>query len=84
MGAFVTVEAGNLRINRSVRSDSSYLTSRDPRVHFGLNDATSADKIKVRWPDGHTKILTDVACNQIVIVKPTSNGSKNAADSVKP
>ena len=84
LGAFVTVEAGNLRINRSVRSDSSYLTSRDPRVHLGLNDATSADKIKVRWPDGHTKILTDVACNQIVIVKPTSNGSKNAADSVKP
>jgi hypothetical protein len=36
---------------RRVRTDSSYLSASDPRVHFGV-DATDADGISVEWPDG--------------------------------
>lgn len=84
LGAIVTVEAGSLTLNRTVRSDSSYLTSRDPRVHLGLKDASIAEKIKVRWPDGHTEVLTGVDCNQIVTVKPTMNHTEGAGKSTLP
>ena len=34
------------------RRASSYLSSVDPRVHFGLGPARRVDRIDVRWPDG--------------------------------
>jgi enediyne biosynthesis protein E4 len=34
----------------------SYLSSRDPRLHFGLGSADVADRVEVRWPSGKTDI----------------------------
>jgi hypothetical protein len=51
-GALVTVEAGGQRWRRLVQPGSSYLSSHDPRVHFGLGDASRVDAITIRWPDG--------------------------------
>ena len=30
----------------------SYCASNDPRIHFGLGSATSADTVMVYWPNG--------------------------------
>jgi hypothetical protein len=51
-GAQVTVVAGKRRWVRLVNPASSYLSSNDPRAHFGLGDAKSVDAIHVLWPDG--------------------------------
>jgi hypothetical protein len=53
---------------REVQVGSSYLSSEDPRVHFGLGDATSVAKLTVRYPDGTTKRLANVRGNRIVTV----------------
>ncbi len=37
---------------RRVRADGSYCSSNDPRVLFGLGDASSVRGIEVLWPDG--------------------------------
>jgi hypothetical protein len=50
-GAEVIVTAGGRRYWRLANSASSYLSSSDPRVHFGLASATY-DSIEVLWPDG--------------------------------
>ena len=52
IGARVLVVSGELRRMRTVTRGSSYLASSDPRVHFGLGDLQSVDRIEVRWPDG--------------------------------
>jgi hypothetical protein len=49
---------------------SSYLSSEDPRLHFGLGSATRVTSLTVRYPDGSRTRLTNVAANQIITVKP--------------
>jgi enediyne biosynthesis protein E4 len=34
-----------------LRAGESYLSSNDPRLHFGLGSATKAD-VEVLWPNG--------------------------------
>jgi hypothetical protein len=52
IGARVTVFAGGHRWVQEVRSGSSYLSSNDLRLHFGLGLASSIDHIEVVWPSG--------------------------------
>ncbi len=51
-GAEVTVLAGPRRWVRWLNPGYSYLTSNDPRVHFGLGPVEHVDAIRVLWPDG--------------------------------
>jgi enediyne biosynthesis protein E4 len=41
-------------------TSSGYLSSSDPRVHFGLGDSPVADFIEIRWPSGIVQTLTNV------------------------
>jgi hypothetical protein len=58
------------RLVRDVQAGSSYLSSEDPRVHFGLGDATKVKELIVRWPGGKVTRQHDVAADRIVTVKP--------------
>ena len=49
-----------------MHAGSSYLSSEDPRVHFGLGGATKVAALTVRYPDGTTTRLRDVAADRIV------------------
>jgi hypothetical protein len=51
IGARVTLVAGETRMARTVSRGGSYLSSHDPRVHFGIGRAAPA-RVEVRWPDG--------------------------------
>ena len=55
---------------REVHAGSSYLSSEDPRVHFGLGAATKVSELITRFPDGSESRLTGVAADQILVVKP--------------
>jgi hypothetical protein len=72
-GAEVTaVLPDGRKLRREVYAGSSYLSSEDPRAHFGLGKATELRELVVRWPDGEETRLTDVAANQLVEVKAPS------------
>jgi hypothetical protein len=47
---------------------SSYLSSSDPRIHWGLGDVTCLDEVLIRWPSGRSQTLRDVAADQILRV----------------
>jgi enediyne biosynthesis protein E4 len=47
---------------------SSYLSSSDKRVHFGLGSETSAQLVEIRWPSGVVQTLKDVRGDQILQV----------------
>jgi hypothetical protein len=56
------------RLVREVQAGSSYLSSEDPRVHFGLGEATRIRELLVRYPDGRETRLAGVAADRIVEV----------------
>jgi hypothetical protein len=51
-GAVVTVTAGSRSWQRHLQPGSSYLSSHDPRAHFGVGEAATIDTIDILWPDG--------------------------------
>ena len=66
-GAVVTAVLPDGRtLVREEQAGSSYLSSEDPRIFFGLGTAATVSRLLVRYPDGSEKRLTDVAANQIV------------------
>jgi hypothetical protein len=66
-GAVVTaVLPDGRRLVREVLAGSSYLSSEDPRVHFGLGGARRVARLIVRYPDGKTTQLNGVAADRIV------------------
>ncbi len=65
MGAWVGLErTGRKTLWRRVKSDGSYLSANDPRLHFGLGASPRADAIVVQWPDGQRERWTDIAAGR--------------------
>ena len=52
IGARVTVTTRDIEQVDEVRAGGSYLSTSDPRLHFGLGSAASFDRIEVLWPSG--------------------------------
>ncbi len=70
-GAVVTATLPDgRRLVREVHAGSSYLSSEDPRVHFGLGRATRVPELTVRYPGGRTTRLANVAADRIVSARP--------------
>jgi hypothetical protein len=53
----------------TVTTASSYLSSSDKRVHFGLGPETTAQKVEIRWPSGIFQTLNGVKADQILAVE---------------
>ncbi|HEY1987549.1 MAG TPA: CRTAC1 family protein [Terracidiphilus sp.] len=70
----------------TVTTSSGYLSSSDPRVHFGLGAATAIQRIEIKWPSGIQQVMTDQkADQQLTIDEPAeSNGPKTTAAADKP
>jgi enediyne biosynthesis protein E4 len=58
---------------QTVTTASSYLSSSDKRVHFGLGAIKTVNKIELRWPSGIRQELPDVAADQILRVDEPEN-----------
>ncbi len=52
VGATVYLTSHQIRQRGDVTSGGSYESSSDPRVHFGLGDATVITAVEVHWPSG--------------------------------
>ncbi len=68
VGARVTARYGGMVQAQEVLSQSSFYSSNDPRLHFGLGAATSAD-LEIRWPNGNREALRGVAADRLVVVR---------------
>jgi len=55
-----------------LRSGSSYLSSSELVLTFGLGTHAIADTIEVRWPSGKTDTLSKVRADQIITIKEGS------------
>lgn len=59
-------------------SQSSYCSANDPRMHFGLGAAATAD-VEVRWPSGLVESAKSVPANRIIFLREGSGQFKSSA-----
>jgi len=66
IGTTVYVTANGMKQRGDVLSGGSYLSSNDPRPHFGLGAAATVDAIEVHWPSGKVEKFTVPGVDRIV------------------
>jgi hypothetical protein len=69
IGAVIKVTTSGGSQWETVSTARGYLSSSDPRAHFGLGSSTIAQTIEIRWPSGIVQKLKDVAGDQILHVE---------------
>jgi hypothetical protein len=68
-GAVVTlVRQDGSTVVREVHAGSSYLSSEDPRMHFGVGTDTTVRAISVRYPDGRVRRVSRPGLDRILTV----------------
>jgi hypothetical protein len=70
IGSWVGVErAGRPTLWRRVRTDGSYLSASDVRLHFGLGSSPDVGAVVVQWPDGQRERWTTVRGDRLVTLR---------------
>jgi enediyne biosynthesis protein E4 len=72
IGTVVKVVTAKTAQYGTVTTASSYLSSSDKRLHFGLAGETAAQTIEIRWPGGTVQTLKNVRADQILKVDEPS------------
>ncbi len=72
IGARISVKAGGRTLVDEVRSGSSYNSSSDMRVHFGLGSAMKVDSVQIRWPSGLQEHFDNLPVDSIQTLKEGS------------
>ncbi|MFV2039788.1 MAG: ASPIC/UnbV domain-containing protein [Acidimicrobiales bacterium] len=66
-GMVVRVELPDLTVlERSATVGGGWLSSEDPRLHFGLGPNDRIDLVEVTYPDGTTVRFEDVDADQVL------------------
>jgi len=69
VGATAYLTADGIRQRQDVLSGGSYLSSNDPRLHFGLGDATHIDSLEIHWPDRTVEKLNVPTIDRILTIE---------------
>ena len=72
IGARITLMAGGRARVDEVQSGSSYSSSSDMRVHFGLGQTSKIDNVQVRWPSGLVEKFENLTVDSIHDLKEGS------------
>jgi len=68
IGARVTITGGGMTQFNEVRGGGSYLSQNDLRIHFGLGEAKVMETVTIRWPNGNTETLRNIAADAIYTI----------------
>jgi hypothetical protein len=69
VGARVELTEGGRRQHRTSKAGGSYLSSHDPRIHFGLGTGREVERVIVRWPSGERQALGPLEAGRVYVVK---------------
>lgn len=68
IGAIVRISAGGEKQWQMLRSGSSYLSSSELVLTFGLGSKTNVDSIEIQWPSGQVDKLSNTSSGQTVTI----------------
>jgi len=71
IGSRVLARYGTRRQVQEVSAQSSFYSSNDRRLHFGLGNESSVD-LTIRWTNGGTETIPNVAADQLVVIREGS------------
>ena len=74
IGAVIKVTTSSGSQWQTVSTASSYLSSSDPRAHFGLGKDISVNTLKIRWPSGTVQVLHSIAGDRYVTIDEPVTG----------
>jgi hypothetical protein len=83
IGARVKVVSGDLSQWDEVHAGGSYLSSNDPRLHYGLAKNTKAGLIEIHWPDGKLETVVNVPANNFLTIEEGKGLTRIAPPSVR-
>ncbi len=66
IGASVKLVTASGQQFATVSTASSYLSSSDKRVHFGIGKESSVASIEIRWPSGIVQTLKNIPADQVL------------------
>ena len=69
IGSRITVAAGGRDQYAQATGGTSYLSSSDRRIFFGLGNQSKADLVEILWPSGTVDRLEEVSADQFLTVK---------------
>lgn len=69
LGNRVYVKTGDITQMQELTLTRGFQSSVAPELHFGLNQSSIIDEVKVVWTDGKTQVLSDVKINQKLTFK---------------
>jgi hypothetical protein len=72
IGAEVRIKAGGRSQWRDVAAGDSFMSTHDPRPHFGLGSAETVDEVDVKWPDGSHSLRRGVKARQFLRIREGS------------
>ena len=78
IGAQVIVVTGGKKQYYYASPYRGFMSSMDPRPHIGLGNSSRVDTLEIDWPDGRRQVLTNVAADQILVVKQAGAPSTEA------
>jgi hexokinase len=79
IGAAVKIATARGAQYATVTTASSYLSSSDKRLHFGLGSDSTVDSIEIRWPSGTIQRIKSVACDRVLKVDESTDKPKNGS-----
>jgi enediyne biosynthesis protein E4 len=68
VGARITVTSASRTQIEEVKAGSSYISTSDPRLHFGLAADTVMSRVEIRWPNGGVETLQNVSGDAIYTI----------------
>ena len=69
IGALVHVTTHGKTQMQCVGSQGSYLSQHALELHFGLGTASTAERVRVDWPSGHTQIIHHARARQVLTLR---------------
>ena len=83
IGARLKAHVGDRQIVRELFPHNTFRSQMPARVHFGLGDASTVDRLTIRWPSGTVQELTGLAADRHVVIEEGKTGA-DAVETVTP
>jgi len=77
LGAKVVVSVDGYKMERIIRTGSSYLSQSGLTASFGLGNHTTVDSLSIIWPSGEIDTFTDIKNNREIFIKEGSNRAED-------
>ncbi len=68
IGTRITLQTDSGTQTRQIKGGTSYASTQDPRVFFGLAGDERVALVEITWPSGTTQSLSDIPANQMLTV----------------